>query len=67
MSAIVTPCIKVCVLDRETRLCIGCGRTGDEIGAWMTLSDAQRRRIMADLPARLAQRNADTQAEEHRA
>lgn len=49
-----TPCILVCSLDSDTGLCIGCGRTGDEIGAWTSLSDSQRADVMAELPARLA-------------
>jgi predicted Fe-S protein YdhL (DUF1289 family) len=67
MAAIATPCVKICVLDRETRLCIGCGRTGDEIGAWTTMSDAERQRIMDELPNRLARLAAYAQEQERRA
>ena len=49
-----SPCTKVCVLDGPSGLCIGCGRTRDEIGAWGSLSEVTRRAIMAGLPARLA-------------
>ncbi|QRE74687.1 DUF1289 domain-containing protein [Methylobacterium aquaticum] len=49
-----SPCIRLCVLDPITGLCEGCGRTGAEIGAWGALSEAERLRIMAGLPARLA-------------
>ncbi len=48
-----SPCTKVCVLDAATGLCCGCGRTRDEIGAWGSLSEAQRRTIMAGLEARM--------------
>jgi predicted Fe-S protein YdhL (DUF1289 family) len=48
-----SPCIRLCVLDPATGLCEGCGRTGDEIAAWGGLSEPERRRIMAGLPARL--------------
>lgn len=48
----LSPCIKVCVIDPETRLCTGCLRTLDEIAAWATLPPETRRRIMAELPAR---------------
>jgi len=34
--------------------CIGCGRSLDEIARWAALSEAERRAIMARLPARLA-------------
>jgi uncharacterized protein len=53
MVTIETPCIKVCVLDRESRICLGCGRTVGEIGSWVSLSDQDRRRIMQELPERL--------------
>ena len=49
-----SPCTKVCVLDAATGLCEGCGRTRDEIGLWGSMSEPQRRAIMAGLPARLA-------------
>lgn len=52
--AIQTPCILVCVIDARTGYCFGCGRTGDEIGAWTAYSDAQRAEIMAGLPERLS-------------
>jgi predicted Fe-S protein YdhL (DUF1289 family) len=47
-----TPCIKVCVIDTGSRLCIGCGRTLGEIAAWSSLSSADRQRIMATLKDR---------------
>ena len=50
-----SPCIKVCVIAAGTDLCTGCGRTLAEIASWSRLGDAERRRIMAELPARLAQ------------
>lgn len=49
-----TPCVKVCALDPATGLCVGCGRTGAEIGGWMGLSQTARQQVMAELPARLA-------------
>ena len=51
---IASPCSKLCVLDRVTLLCIGCGRSGAEIAAWTALSPAERARLMAILPDRLA-------------
>jgi len=48
-----TPCINVCLLDDETGTCVGCGRTLAEIAAWATMSDAERRAIMASLPERM--------------
>ena len=47
-----SPCVDICVIDRESRLCIGCKRTGEEISVWGRLSEEARRAIMAELPAR---------------
>jgi len=54
MSDIVTPCVKICVIDPETDLCIGCARTRGEIGDWIGLSDVGRLSLMAELPQRMA-------------
>jgi uncharacterized protein len=54
MAGIETPCIRVCVVHPAARLCIGCGRSLDEIAGWITLTDDERSRIMAHLPSRLA-------------
>jgi uncharacterized protein len=51
-SISLTPCIKVCVIDAATGLCTGCARSLQEIAAWSTMSDAERSRIMSELPAR---------------
>lgn len=53
-GAIATPCIKVCAVEPLSGLCIGCGRTLREIGAWASFSPDTRDRIMAVLPERLA-------------
>jgi predicted Fe-S protein YdhL (DUF1289 family) len=49
-----SPCNKVCVLDRITGFCIGCGRSGAEIGAWPTMAEEARAALVALLPHRLA-------------
>jgi predicted Fe-S protein YdhL (DUF1289 family) len=54
MSAIETPCIRVCSIEHGTGLCTGCGRTLTEIAGWMSMRGQERRAIMAMLPARLA-------------
>lgn len=48
-----SPCILVCSIDMKTGYCFGCGRTRDEIGAWTTYTDQERRSIMQSLPERL--------------
>ena len=42
----LSPCIKVCQIDAHAEVCIGCGRTEAEIGAWSMYSDAERLEIM---------------------
>jgi predicted Fe-S protein YdhL (DUF1289 family) len=49
-----SPCIQVCVLDPVTGFCIGCGRTGDEIAAWPSASEAEKAAILAPLAGRLS-------------
>ena len=51
-KAVVTPCIKVCIVDGPTGLCLGCFRTLSEIGGWSALTDERRAEIMAELPGR---------------
>jgi predicted Fe-S protein YdhL (DUF1289 family) len=53
MTSIESPCILVCSIDERTGYCFGCGRTREEIGAWLEMGPAERRRIMAELPQRL--------------
>jgi uncharacterized protein len=47
-----SPCVKLCVIHPEERLCVGCLRTIEEIAGWSRLTPAARAEIMADLPAR---------------
>ena len=49
-----TPCVKICVVDPLSGLCIGCGRTIAEISLWPEMTDEQRRAVMSGLPARTA-------------
>jgi len=51
-TAIATPCIKVCIVDPESSLCLGCYRTLMEIGGWARLAEDERVRLMAELPER---------------
>ena len=52
---IQSPCTNICTIDARTSLCLGCGRTIDEVASWSTFSDAQRAQVMAELPARMAE------------
>jgi predicted Fe-S protein YdhL (DUF1289 family) len=49
---IATPCVKVCIVDGESGLCLGCQRTLAEVAGWTRYTDAERAAIMAGLPAR---------------
>jgi len=48
-----TPCVNICLIDSDAGLCIGCGRTIDEISRWGSMTPVERRAIMACLKARL--------------
>ena len=48
-----TPCVNICLLDSETGLCVGCGRTIEEIASWAAMSDRERRAIMAQFAKRM--------------
>jgi len=47
-----SPCIKICVIHPEERLCVGCYRSIEEIATWSRLTPDERSAIMADLDAR---------------
>jgi hypothetical protein len=51
---IESPCNKICTLDARSGLCLGCSRSVEEIARWTAMSAAERARVMAELPARLA-------------
>ncbi len=53
MPAISTPCTKVCLLDRVSGLCEGCGRTREEVARWGSLTEKERLGIMAGLEERM--------------
>lgn len=50
-----SPCVKLCLIHPEARLCVGCYRSIDEITAWSRMSHEAREAIMAELPARAPQ------------
>ena len=51
-AEVESPCVKLCVIHPESRLCTGCLRTIDEIGAWSKMSPEVRRKVMDELPTR---------------
>jgi predicted Fe-S protein YdhL (DUF1289 family) len=52
---IESPCVQICVVHPETRICTGCYRTIDEITDWSRMTPEARRNIMDELPARADQ------------
>ncbi|MFT6532992.1 MAG: putative Fe-S protein YdhL (DUF1289 family) [Limimaricola cinnabarinus] len=53
-AEIESPCVKLCAIHPETRLCLGCARSMEEIAAWGRMVPEERARIMAELPTREA-------------
>lgn len=53
-AEIESPCQKICIVHPESRLCIGCLRSIDEIRDWSGLTTEGRAQILAELPDRAA-------------
>jgi hypothetical protein len=51
-SEIESPCVKICLIHPEARICIGCHRSADEIAGWSRMTPEARRAVMAELPGR---------------
>lgn len=49
---IQSPCIQVCVVHPEARICTGCHRSVEEITRWSRMTDDERAEIMEALPDR---------------
>lgn len=49
---IESPCVRVCVVHPEARICTGCYRSVDEITRWSKMSPEDRRDVMEALPDR---------------
>jgi hypothetical protein len=49
---VASPCVGVCVINDDTGRCAGCHRTLDEVAAWSSYSEAQRRQVIDDLQRR---------------
>jgi len=50
-----SPCVNICVIHPEARLCTGCYRSIDEISLWSRMSSEERREVIGDLPERASQ------------
>lgn len=51
-NEIESPCVRICVVHPEARICTGCYRTIDEIARWSKMNTEERREVMAALPDR---------------
>jgi predicted Fe-S protein YdhL (DUF1289 family) len=51
-AEIASPCVKICVVHPEHRICVGCYRSIDEIAGWGRMSHEARVAVMEDLPGR---------------
>ena len=49
---IESPCIKICLVHPEARICTGCYRSIEEIARWSQMTADARAAIMTDLPQR---------------
>jgi len=47
-----SPCIKLCVLHSEAKICVGCHRSAEEIQMWSKYTPEQRLLIISKLPSR---------------
>ena len=54
MQSVSSPCIDLCRLDVAGELCVGCGRSMEEIAGWQSADDAERRAIVERAARRLA-------------
>jgi predicted Fe-S protein YdhL (DUF1289 family) len=59
---IASPCVKICVMDAERHYCAGCLRTLDEIARWSEMTDAERGKVIAELPERRVCSTSPTEA-----
>ncbi|MDP6875248.1 MAG: DUF1289 domain-containing protein [Alphaproteobacteria bacterium] len=52
LQRVVSPCAGVCILHTETKLCLGCYRTIEEVAHWQTMSVAEQHRVMGEIAER---------------
>ena len=50
-----SPCVKICVLDPDTRMCRGCCRSIDEVAEWVEYSPEEKLAVLE----RIAQRKKE--------
>lgn len=53
-APIWSPCIKVCFVDPDAQICVGCFRTLDELGRWTMMTPGEREAVKPLLAERRA-------------
>lgn len=51
-ATVASPCVGVCSIDRETRFCLGCWRSMEEIAHWSRYDDPRRLEVLEALRQR---------------
>ena len=64
MTPLPSPCVNVCRIDEATGWCEGCQRTIDEIAAWPTLAEAEKREVWRELRERRKQLRVERERRE---
>lgn len=49
---IQSPCVQICMIHPEARICTGCFRSIEEITNWSKMTSEARADVMAKLPSR---------------
>jgi predicted Fe-S protein YdhL (DUF1289 family) len=49
---VASPCVNVCRMDAKSGYCEGCRRSLEEIASWSAYGPAEKRAVLAQLPAR---------------
>ncbi len=47
-----SPCVNICVIHPQAKICIGCFRTGQEISRWSSMTKQDRHKLIEALPER---------------
>lgn len=55
-SPVASPCVRRCTLDQDD-VCVGCGRTLEDIRQWGAMSEAQRADCVAQAEVRRRERD----------
>jgi predicted Fe-S protein YdhL (DUF1289 family) len=51
-AEVASPCVNICRMDAASGYCEGCRRSLEEIASWSEYSAAEKRAVLALLPAR---------------